>query len=144
MNWESRIVCQWLDVYTPEDDVKGERESEGGFVFGNEQTEAVREAVGCGGDELGVEDSVPMADAYAPEDDVKGERERRNMTEDFTRWKMSGDGRRQRWSGGRLTEACDGTLIQRDDDHDCDGSDGNGGGVFQVGRYGVWRYSGIE
>ena len=91
MNWESRIVCQWLDVYTPEDDVKGERESEGGFVFGNEQTEAVREAVGCGGDELGVEDSVPMADAYAPEDDVKGERERRNdrrfyEMEDEWRW----------------------------------------------------------
>ena len=75
------------------------------LFFGNEQTEAVREAVGCGGDELGVEDSVPMADVYAPEDDVKGERERRNMTEDFTRWKMSGDGRRQRWSGGILTEA---------------------------------------
>ena len=62
---------------------------------------------GYGGDELGVEDSVSMADVYAPEDDVKGERERMNnyMTEDFTRWKMSGDGRRQRWSGGRLTEA---------------------------------------
>ena len=33
---------------------------------------------GYGGDELDVEDSVPMADVYAPEDDVKeGENDRR-------------------------------------------------------------------
>ena len=48
---------------------------ERGFVFRSAESEAVSEAVGRGGDGLGVEECVSMADVYAPEDDVKGERE---------------------------------------------------------------------
>jgi hypothetical protein len=48
---------------------------ERGFIFRSAENEVVSEAMGRGGDGLGVEECVSMADVYAPEDDVKRERE---------------------------------------------------------------------
>ena len=48
---------------------------ERGFIFRSAENEVASGAVGRGGDGLGVEECVSMADVYAPEDDVKRERE---------------------------------------------------------------------